>query len=71
MILFFIFYFFVFERFGRMHENKTFYFMFFVWMKIKYLKPDLYLYSIKIQTDINQNAVKYLRKITDFLKEFF
>ena len=70
MILFFIFYFFVFERFGRMHENKTFYFMFFVWMKIKYLKPDLYLYSIKIQTNINQNAVKYLQKITDFEKNF-
>jgi len=24
--------------------------------------PDLYLYSIKIQTDINQNAVKTLQK---------
>ena len=66
----FIFYFFVFEIFGRMHENKTFYFMFFVWMKIKYLKPDLYLYSIKIQTNIDQNAVKYLQKITDFEKNF-
>jgi len=66
----FIFYFFVFEIFGRMHENKTFYFMFFVWMKIRYLKSDLYLYSIKIQTNIDQNAVKYLRKITDFKKNF-
>jgi len=36
---------------------------------------DLYLYSIKIQTNINQNAIKYLRKITAFFeiifKEFF
>jgi len=52
MILFFIFYFFVFERLGRMHENKTFNFIFFVWMKTKYLKLDLYFYSIKIQTNI-------------------
>jgi hypothetical protein len=29
---------------------------------------DLYLYSIKIQTNIDQNVVKYLQKITDFLK---
>jgi hypothetical protein len=35
-------------------------------MKTIYLIPDLYLYSIKIQTNIDQNAVKYLRKITDF-----
>ena len=66
----FIFYFFVFERFGRMHENKTFYFIFFVWMKTRYLKPDLYLYNIKIHTNIDQNAVKYLRKITNFEKNF-
>jgi hypothetical protein len=32
--------------------------------------PDLYLYSIKIQTDIDQNIVPKLRKITDFLKGF-
>ena len=32
------------------------------------LIPDLYLYSIKIQTNIDQNAVKYLRKITDFFE---
>jgi len=55
-----------------MHENKTFYFIFFIFilfyflMKTRYLIPDLYLYSIKIQTNIDQNAVKYLRKITDF-----
>jgi len=39
-----------------MHENKTFYFYIFI------LIPDLYLYSIKIQTNIDQNAVKYTRK---------
>jgi len=31
----------------------------------------LYLYSIKIQTDIDQNTVMKLRKIKDFLKGFF
>jgi len=45
-------------------------FIFFL-TKTKYLIPDLYLYSIKIQTNIDQNAVKLLWKITDFLKEFF
>jgi hypothetical protein len=39
-------------------------------MKTKYLILDLYIYSIKIQTNIDQNAAKYLRKITDFWKEF-
>jgi hypothetical protein len=34
--------------------------------------PDLYLYSIKIQTDIDQNAVKTLqKKITYFFKILF
>jgi len=40
-------------------------------MKTKYLIPDLYLYSIKIQTNIDQNAVKYLPKMTNFKKDFF
>jgi len=40
-------------------------------MKTKYLISNLYLYSIKIQTNIDQNAIKYLQKIIDFLKEFF
>ena len=48
-----------------------YYYFFFFFTKTRYLIPDLYLYSIKIQTDIDQNAVKYLRKITDFLKECF
>jgi hypothetical protein len=33
--------------------------------------PDLYLYSIKIQTNINQNAVKTLEKSRFFLKKFY
>jgi hypothetical protein len=32
------------------------------------LIPDLYIYNIKIQTNIDQNAVKYLRKITYFFE---
>jgi hypothetical protein len=59
-----------------MHENKiyffiffNYYFIFFVLMKTRYLIPDLYLYSIKIQTNIDQNAVKYLWKITDLKKK--
>jgi len=50
--------------------NMILFFIFFVWMKTRYLKSDLYFYSIKIQTNINQNAVNYLRKIIDFEKNF-
>jgi len=42
--------FFIFERLGRMHENKTF---FLFGRKRGILIPDLYLYSIKIQTGID------------------
>ena len=65
------------ERLGCMHKNKIFYFILFFYysfsflMKTRYLILDLYLYSIKIQINIDQNAIKYLRKIIDFLKEFF
>jgi len=66
---------FIFERLGRMHEkqNILFYFILFinflfVLTKTRYLIPDLYIYSIKIQTNIDQNALKYMRKITDFSK---
>jgi hypothetical protein len=56
-----------------------FYFLFFIfymfWRKPGILIPDLYLYNIKIQINIDQNAVKYLQKITSFwkkkLKNFF
>jgi hypothetical protein len=47
-----------------MHENKTFFFM-------SCLIPDLYLYSIKIQTDIDQNTVINLQKITYFFEIIF
>jgi len=62
-------YIYILERLGRMHENKTFFFE--TWQKPGILISDLYLYSIKIQTDIDQNAVTKLRKITDFWKVFF
>jgi len=49
-----------------MHENKHILFYLFIFIKTKYLILDLYLYSIKIKTNIDQNAAKYLRKIIDF-----
>jgi hypothetical protein len=41
------------------------------WRKPGILISDLYLYSIKIQTNIDQNTVKYLWKIIDFWRIFF
>jgi hypothetical protein len=53
-----------------MHENKKkhlfLFFYYYYLRKTRYLISNLYLYSIKIQTDIDQNAIKYLRKIKDF-----
>ena len=48
--------FFIFERLGRMHVNKTFYFIFiFLFLqKPGILILDLYFYSIKIQTNISK-----------------
>jgi hypothetical protein len=67
-------YIYILERLGRMHENKTFfvimYFLMF-WRKTGILIPDLYLYSIKIQTDIDQNTVIKLQKITYFWNNFW
>jgi hypothetical protein len=55
-----------------MHENKTFYlFIYNVLTKPGILIPDLYLYSIKIQTIIDQNVGTYLRKITIFFEIIF
>jgi len=51
-----------------MHEN-NFFLMF--WRKLAILIPDVYLYSIKIQTNIDPNEVKNLRKITDFFEIIF
>jgi len=63
------------ERHGRMYENKKinlflfiYYYYYYYFTKTKYLIPNLYLYSIKIQTNIDQKAVKYLQKMTDFFK---
>jgi hypothetical protein len=47
-----------------------FYFSMF-WRKPGILILDLYLYSIKIQTNIDQNTVKRFGKITDFWNNFF
>ena len=41
------------------------------WRKPGILIPNLYLYSIKMQTNIDQNEVKNLWKITYFLKKKF
>jgi hypothetical protein len=49
-----------------MHENKTFFLR-----KPGILIPDLYLYNIKIQTNINQNAVKNIRKNHKFFEKIF
>jgi len=50
---------------------KKIYFLIF-WWKPSILIPDLYLYDIKIQTNINQNVVKnFHRKITNFEMFFF
>jgi hypothetical protein len=62
------------ERLGRMHENKTFltYFIFFMsWRKPGILIPDLYSYSIKIRTSIDQNTVIKLQKNHIFFKIIF
>jgi hypothetical protein len=47
-----------------------FYFSMF-WRKPGILIPDLYLYSIKIQTIIDQNTVKRFGKITNFWNNLF
>ena len=57
-----------------MHENKNIFLM--SWRKLSILILNLYLYSIKIQTDIDQNAVKNIRenhknKIKNIYLEFF
>jgi hypothetical protein len=60
---------FIFERLDRMHEIKNIFFSFLT--KPNILIPDLYLYNIKIQTDIDQNIVKNLQKIIDFFEIIF
>ena len=59
-------FFFIFKRLGRMQENKIFFYNFSFstfWRKPSILVSDLYLYGIKIQTNIKQNSVeKYTGK---------
>jgi hypothetical protein len=71
--------FFFFERLCRMQENKTFFFVFFLCnlffgtfkRKSGILIPDLYLYSIDIQTNIKLKFDKKIRgKVIDFSKGF-
>ena len=55
-----------------MYENKTFFFInIFFWRKPGFLIPDLYLYNIKIQTDIDQNTVIKLQKNHKFFEIIF
>jgi hypothetical protein len=58
-----------FKRLGRLHENKNIFF--YVLTKLGILIPDLYLYNIKIQTNIDQNTLKNIQEITNFWKDFF
>jgi len=51
-------------------KTKHFIFIFFLW-KPGILIPDLYLYSIKKQTNIDQNAVKYTRKSQKVFWKYF
>jgi len=60
---------FIFERLGRIHKNKTFFLMF--RRRPDILITNLYLYSIKIQTNIDQNAINFFRKITHFFEIIF
>jgi hypothetical protein len=54
-----------------MHENKNIFFQSLDENRV-FLIPDLYLYSIKIQTNIKQNFItKYTGKSLIFLKIFF
>jgi len=52
-----------------MYENKTIFFMF--WQKLGILISNFYLYSIKIQTTIDQNVVKNTRGNHKFFKNIF
>jgi len=55
---------FFFEILGRMHENNFFFNFSMFWRKLGILIPDLYLYSIKIQTNTKKNLVeKYMGKL--------
>jgi hypothetical protein len=60
------FFFFSFERLGRMHKNKKFFFV-----KTRYFNTGFVSLRYKIQTDINQNGVeKYTGKSQIFQNDF-
>ena len=52
-------------------QNTFFYKHFFFWRKPGILIPDLYLYNIKIQTDIDQSTVIKLQKNHKFFEIIF
>ena len=60
---------FLFLRLGRVYENKIFFLM--SGRKHGILIPDLYRYSIKIQTGIDQNTVIKLQQNHIFFEIFF
>lgn len=68
-------YIYILERLGRMHENKTFFFviMYFLmfWRKSGILILGLYSYSIKIWTSIDQNTVIKLQQNHIFFEIIF
>jgi len=63
-----------FERLGRMYENKIF-FIFFIflmsWWKSSILILDLYLYNIKIKTNIDKKWIKKFAGNHIFFEIFF
>jgi hypothetical protein len=63
------FFLFIFERLGRMHENKLLFFN--VLMKTRYFNTGFVSLQYKNTNQFDQNKVKNLRKITDFFEIIF
>jgi hypothetical protein len=61
----------IFERLGRMHENKKKNIFLMFRQKPGILIWDLYLYSIKIQTIIKQNSIKLYAEKSQTFKNIF
>jgi hypothetical protein len=57
--------FFSFERLGRMHEDKSFFFE-----NQVFLIPDLYFYDIKIQTNLSLNDVEKSVEKSQIFKKY-
>jgi len=61
----------IFERLGRMQKNKTFFFLLqYFQRKLGVLMPDLYLYGIKIQTNIYRKYMENHKFFKGFFLEF-